>query len=86
MFIQSELNLQSIDACLLQVMLQVISPPNKSKDSSAYTVPVCSVAQGERTSQKPQIEDSLWEIQHPGIAAHKVILREQGRGINTPGG
>ena len=86
MLIQSELNLQSVDACLLQMTLEVISPPNKSKYSSTYTVPVCSVAEGERTSQKPQIEDSLWEIQHPGIAAHKVILQEQGRGINTPGG
>lgn len=53
-----------------------ISPLNKTKDSSIDTVPVCSVAQGESASQKPQIEDSLWEIQHPGIAAHKVILRE----------
>lgn len=86
MLFQSELNIPSVVARLLQMILQVFSPPNKSKDNTTNTVPVCSVAQGEGASQKPQIEDSLWEIQHPGIAAHKVILWEQGRGIKTPSG
>jgi len=58
-FIQSESNLCSVDACLLRVPLQTILPLKTSKDSSAYTVPVCSVAQGECAGQKPQIEDSL---------------------------
>lgn len=55
MFIRSELNLQ----VLMHAYCMHISPLNKTKDSSIDTVPVCSVAQGERASQKPQIEDSL---------------------------
>lgn len=84
MFIQSELKCWRI---LLAVDTRSdFTSKKKSKDNNIYTVPVCSVAQGERTTQKPQVEDSLWEIQHPDIVAHKVILQEQGRGINTPGG
>lgn len=59
MLFQSELNFPSVVARLLQMILQVFSPPNKSKDNTTNTVPVCSVAQGEGASQKPQIEDSL---------------------------
>lgn len=60
-FTQSELNLQNGQTCLLQIATSDFIS-QKLKDSSAYTLPVCRIAEGECTSQKPQIEDSLWEI------------------------
>lgn len=65
------------------MILRVVSPPSKPKDSRAHTVPVSSIAQDECSSQESQIEDGLWEIQHPGIATHKIILWEQRRGMST---